>query len=405
LNPVLTMNLGASSGTFTANPAGLTIDAAGNITLATSTPGVYTVYNTVAPAGGCAAAIDSTTIEILQVDSANFSYSTGNTYCLADPNPTPTIGVNGTNGGIFTITPSGTIDPSTGEIDIVSTGNGTFTVHYNTANLGNPCAAEDSVTIVINTQSTVSPDSIAPICLGQSFSPSATGVGTITWYSDPAGTTTIGNGSPLTPAITPSSIGTYTLYVQSVGGGCDSPIDTVNVIVGGVTAVINADPITGPIPLNVDFTGSGSTGNIISYLWDLGDGATSVLSNPSHTYPNIGEYLVTLIVTDGVCLDTASITIITFGESEILIPNVFTPNGDNFNDVFTVKSVNLESIEGVIYNRWGQMMFSWDHIKGYWDGRTLAGAEAPDGTYFYIIQAKGLDGEEYFKKGGFSLIR
>ncbi|MCO6499852.1 MAG: gliding motility-associated C-terminal domain-containing protein, partial [Vicingus serpentipes] len=119
----------------------------------------------------------------------------------------------------------------------------------------------------------------------------------------------------------------------------------------------------------------------------------------------IGEYLVQLTVTDGVCYDTAYVTIITFGESEILIPNVFTPNGDNFNDVFTVKSVNLESLEGVIYNRWGQMMFSWDHIKGYWDGTTLSGAEAPDGTYFYIIQAKGLDGEEYFKKGGFSLIR
>ncbi|MGE0562475.1 MAG: gliding motility-associated C-terminal domain-containing protein [Flavobacteriales bacterium] len=50
-------------------------------------------------------------------------------------------------------------------------------------------------------------------------------------------------------------------------------------------------------------------------------------------------------------------------------------------------------------------MFEWKHVKGYWDGRTQSGSEAPDGTYFYIIKAKGLDGEEYFKKGGFSLIR
>ena len=50
-------------------------------------------------------------------------------------------------------------------------------------------------------------------------------------------------------------------------------------------------------------------------------------------------------------------------------------------------------------------MYSWNHVKGYWDGRTQSGIEAPDGTYFYIISAKGLDGEEYFKKGGFSLIR
>lgn len=50
-------------------------------------------------------------------------------------------------------------------------------------------------------------------------------------------------------------------------------------------------------------------------------------------------------------------------------------------------------------------MFSWTNVKGYWDGRTLAGSEAPDGTYFYMIRAKGIDGEEYFKKGGVSLIR
>ena len=51
------------------------------------------------------------------------------------------------------------------------------------------------------------------------------------------------------------------------------------------------------------------------------------------------------------------------------------------------------------------MMYSWDNVKGYWDGRTLSGTEVPDGTYFYIIKAEGYDGEEYYQKGGFSLIR
>ena len=73
--------------------------------------------------------------------------------------------------------------------------------------------------------------------------------------------------------------------------------------------------------------------------------------------------------------------------------------------MFTVKGTNLESVEGEVFNRWGQKMFSWSNIKGHWDGRTLAGEESPDGTYFYIIKAVGTDGSEYFKKGGFSLIR
>ncbi|MGE0562866.1 MAG: gliding motility-associated C-terminal domain-containing protein, partial [Flavobacteriales bacterium] len=93
------------------------------------------------------------------------------------------------------------------------------------------------------------------------------------------------------------------------------------------------------------------------------------------------------------------------GKSSILIPNVFTPNHDGSNDVFTVEGTNLESVEGEIFNRWGQQLFSWNRVKGYWNGRTLAGEECPDGTYFYIIKAKGLDGAEYIKNGAFSLIR
>jgi gliding motility-associated-like protein len=70
-----------------------------------------------------------------------------------------------------------------------------------------------------------------------------------------------------------------------------------------------------------------------------------------------------------------------------------------------VDGVNLESVEGEIFNRWGQKMFAWNNVNGSWDGRTLAGTEAPDGTYFYIITAVGQDDVEYFKKGAFSLIR
>ena len=50
-------------------------------------------------------------------------------------------------------------------------------------------------------------------------------------------------------------------------------------------------------------------------------------------------------------------------------------------------------------------MFAWDNINGYWDGRTLAGSKAPDGTYFYIIKAVGKDGKEFSKQGALSLIR
>src|SRR5690606_16791085 len=158
------------------------------------------------------------------------------------------------------------------------------------------------------------------------------------------------------------------------------------------------------MPLDVVFGNNSSTG--VTYDWNFGDGTPNTNTTaPTHTYTNIGNYTATLIVSDGVCSDTASVIIEVIGQSSIVIPNVFTPNGDGSNDVFTVEGTNLESVEGEIFNRWGQKMFEWNGVKGYWDGRTQSGTEVPDGTYFYIIKAKGMDDVEYFKKGAFSLIR
>ncbi|HRN71252.1 MAG TPA: gliding motility-associated C-terminal domain-containing protein, partial [Candidatus Woesebacteria bacterium] len=70
-----------------------------------------------------------------------------------------------------------------------------------------------------------------------------------------------------------------------------------------------------------------------------------------------------------------------------------------------VEGTNLKSVEGEIFNRWGQKLYEWKGVRGYWDGRTKAGTECPDGTYFYIIQAEGNDGEKYAKTGAFTLIR
>src|SRR5690606_2557186 len=121
-----------------------------------------------------------------------------------------------------------------------------------------------------------------------------------------------------------------------------------------------------------------------------------------------GTNIFVWTITNATCppsSDSLIISVISCEPSSILIPNVFTPNSDGENDFFTVDGVNLASVKGEIYNRWGQKMFAWDNINGAWDGRTTAGVEVPDGTYFYIITAVGNDGTEYFKKGTVSLIR
>ncbi|MCW8897739.1 MAG: gliding motility-associated C-terminal domain-containing protein [Flavobacteriales bacterium] len=332
-------------------------------------------------------------------DDASFNYSS-TTFCEADNNPIPTI--TGTNGGTFTISPSGTINATTGEIDITLTGIGSYTIYYNTTSAGNACPSVDSVQITINPQNTISINPVNPICLNDTLNLSAntTGTGTVTWYADAAGTIIIGIGNPLT--YVPTSGGSVTIYANNVGS-CSSEIDSVTITVNFVDAVINATPVTGSSPLDV-FFGNGSTG-ATNYFWNFGNGSTDTIFEPTHTYTNPGSFTATLIITNGVCWDTATVIIEVFDESSILIPTIFTPNGDGSNDFFRVDGVNLKHVEGEIYNRWGQKMFSWDNVNGMWDGKTLSGADAADGTYYFIIRAEGIDGKEYFQKGTLTLIR
>ena len=242
------------------------------------------------------------------------------------------------------------------------------------------------------------------ICLGDPLTLTATnsGSGVITWYSDLTGTSVIGTGNPFTPTIT--NPGTYTYYVNEVGG-CATELDSVTIIASEISAQINPTPTSGTLPLNVFFGNGSTTASNITYSWIFGTGDTSNTFTPSYTYHNEGNYIVTLVVTDGFCVDTAQITIEVFKASVLIVPTVFSPNGDGQNDEFKFIEQNIISITAEIYNRWGKQLFLWNEINNGWDGKTRNGKNAPDGTYFYIVKAIDKDKKEYLKKGSFSLMR
>jgi gliding motility-associated-like protein len=98
-------------------------------------------------------------------------------------------------------------------------------------------------------------------------------------------------------------------------------------------------------------------------------------------------------------------TIEVVGESLLWVPNVFSPNGDNTNDNFKATSENIVEFHGVIYDRWGLLMFEWNDANGAWDGKGSSGNPAPEGVYYYIITAKGADGQDYILRGFFTLLR
>ena len=139
--------------------------------------------------------------------------------------------------------------------------------------------------------------------------------------------------------------------------------------------------------------------------------------NPVYTYENSGRYMVKLVAArenpNFTCRDTFYLSdYIVVDTSLVLVPPVFTPNGDGMNDVLKIKTRSLESLDFVVLNRWGRTVH---HFKksGYipedselaaWDGK-IAGKPASAGVYFYVVDAVGRDGTRRKRKGFIHLLR
>ena len=111
------------------------------------------------------------------------------------------------------------------------------------------------------------------------------------------------------------------------------------------------------------------------------------------------------------CRDTATIKVNVFWQKHLILPNVFTPDGDGLNDNFYViagKDVKLVK-QFQVFNRWGQKVFERtngstnDYASG-WNGM-FKGLKAPMGTYVYLIVVELQDGSSETYKGNITLIR
>lgn len=135
-----------------------------------------------------------------------------------------------------------------------------------------------------------------------------------------------------------------------------------------------------------------TAGGGVTYLWSPGgETTTSISVSPTITT----QYCVTAVDANGVCADTACVTInVEIPCDYAFVPNAFSPNGDTKNDVFPWKTVRscVKDFEMKIYNRWGNLVYQTsDQTKG-WDGSTPKGKDGNEGVYAFEINVTLLDG-------------
>jgi gliding motility-associated-like protein len=181
-----------------------------------------------------------------------------------------------------------------------------------------------------------------------------------------------------------------TMLITSANGcTADTTINSAVCVVPGPTAAFSTvtpeiDFVTGELEFinnSQNYTGS---------IWQFGDGGSSILDNPIHTYPpfTIDNYNVTLVVYDANgCTDTITGIVESNDVVRLTVPNAFTPNGDGLNDVFTPiisNSTQVKYYRFEVYNRWGQIVFESNKPGDGWDGK-YKGKLAQFGTYSWKV--------------------
>ncbi len=269
---------------------------------------------------------------------------------------------------------------------LVTTG-GTYTVTA-TNNCGNSSTSQ--LTIENTIPSVVLSASSTALCPNDNSTITATSLASNYAWSTGETSSSISVTSPNT-------------YIVTVTNSCGNDIDSIIITQSLLSASFSTDTIGGSAPLTIHFFNTSQNAN--SFNWNFGDGKFSTDTNPTHTFLKDGEYLVVLTVTDtNGCIDTALKTIIVFTDSAAWIPNVFTPNGDQKNDVLNIVGVGINQIDARLFNRWGSEIYSWSTLTTGWDGKH-SGKDAPAGVYYYLVKIVYNNGKRDLLKGNVTLLR
>ena len=354
-NPSITGITNLNSGTYT-----VTVDAAGCIGTASTT---LVLNPLIAP-------------DITQVGP----------YCITDIDEQLVASIPG-----GTWSGNGIVNPSSGQFAPSSAGAGTHVITY-TVNA--PCALPATTSIVVNPLPVV--NFSAPVLSGcEPFTATLTDLtvpasNNVSWnFGD-------GNNSSQTGSVshTFNNVGCYDITLTSTSPeGCVNSLTLSNYICVHpyADAAFNTDDASHTV-IDPSFQLFNNSSNATSYSWDFGDGTGSNEVNPTHTYPTEpGSYSIMLAANNQFgCPDTTYLSVVIEDQLIFYVPNAFTPDGDEHNNMFEpifYSGFDPQSYTLLIFDRWGEIIFESHDVTQGWHGTYLDGT-VKEGIYTWTIQFK-----------------
>ena len=271
----------------------------------------------------------------------------------------------------------------------------------------NSCNAMDSVIIEI-TAASLNLYATDSVCAGELVEVTAINSNpqlsfTYQWSPD----SIIPNQSTSNVIITQPLISQYIYVTATSSNGC-----VVNDSIFLIVSDIDSSSVIASTSQNLVAPGtsvvlSGQPSGLLNYTWTPEDG----LSDPSMQQTNAymeQTTIFTLSVSDGICTrsDTVEVKVyeIICDDPYVFIPNAFSPNGDNYNDILFVRGIWIEKMIFRVFDRWGELVFESTDPSIGWDG-TFRGKKLDPDVYDFYLDVTCIGGLNSIIKGNVTLMK
>lgn len=234
------------------------------------------------------------------------------------------------------------------------------------------------------------------ICAGDSVKLIAKGADTYLWIPS------TGLNSTTSDTVWAKPTFSTTYVVSGKKASCAITPASVKVTLDSIDTKIEATILNeAQVPFDLKASNKSVNGQVCTWKLKLKNGSEQTFDNQTDLTTTInqsGDYTLKLICKNNTgCEDVDSISFtLKEGIVSLIIPNVFSPGAsDTLNNKFKFQMSGIKELNGIIYNRWGKEVYSWTGTdkEKFWDG-TIDGADAPDGIYFYVIEATDFQGKK-----------